>query len=273
MTERFFSRHGTNGKGDLLRPSLRQLANWTRLTVGKYRQREGLFLAEGVKVVGELLRAGGEIEALLVMAGREDLPQKVDPGRKCRAPRYRIDEDLWRRLSQDRTPEGIMAIVRRPPCKDTGQLLQSMDTLVFGYRIGNPNNIGALVRTMHWFGLRVLLLSRGSVDVTSPKAVRSSMGSIFFVEVVQDVETNGLIEALRRAGKRVVATDSRMGVPPHPVAEPLALLLGGESHGLPEAMKGEADEIWRIPGGGADSLSMPQAAAIMIYELTKGRKK
>ncbi|MCX7635619.1 MAG: hypothetical protein N2Z74_07740, partial [Syntrophales bacterium] len=157
------------GRGGLsfLIPSVRQVAGWARLTLAKHRRREGLFLAEGVKVVTELLRVGGEIEALLVMAGREELVQRVDPRDACGAPRYRIDEKNWRRLSQDKTPEGIMAVARRLSQWAGGEPRHVEGTIVVGHGVGNPNNLGALIRTMHWFGVRTLYLTRGSVDTVS----------------------------------------------------------------------------------------------------------
>jgi len=70
----------------------------------------------------------------------------------------------------------------------------------------------------------------------------------------------------------VVGSEVKGGIPPHPCGAGTALLLGSESHGLPAGLLAMTDERWRIPGGnGAESLSLPQAAAILMYECTRDR--
>ncbi len=135
--------------------------------------------------------------------------------------------------------------------------------------MNNPNNLGALLRTADWFGFRTVLLSDGSCEATNPKVVRTSMGSLFHLTVVEDVDFEQLLPRLR--GRfQVVGSEVREGISPHPCAAGTALLMGSESHGLPAELLALTDERWRIPGkGGVESLSLPQAAAIMMYECTR----
>lgn len=250
-------------------PSKAQLKRWEKLTLEKYRRQEGLFLAEGVKVVGELLRSGRPLEALLVCeegsAQREALPDGL--------PReigiYRLSIREWKALSQDAAPEGVMAVARMTEPPDPALLSEAQGPLLFLYRVNNPNNLGALLRTADWFGFRTVLLSAGSVEATHPKAVRTSMGSLFHLDVIEAGDFEPLLSRLR--GRfRVVGSEVRDGISPHPCAAGTVLLMGSESHGLPTELLALADERWRIPGkGNADSLSLPQAAAVMMYECTR----
>jgi TrmH family RNA methyltransferase len=95
------------------------------------------------------------------------------------------------------------------------------------------------------------------------------MGSLFHLTVIGDLDFNRMLAGVR--GRfRIVGSDVREGVPPHPCGPATALLMGSESHGLPEELLVQAQERWRIPGGeGAESLSLPQAAAIMMYECVR----
>ncbi|HOE33089.1 MAG TPA: TrmH family RNA methyltransferase, partial [Smithella sp.] len=114
-----------------------------------------------------------------------------------------------------------------------------------------------------------IILSANSVDFTNPKAIRASMGSFFHLTMIPEVD---LIEALPEIRKHffVIGSDVHEGTAPHPVQKNAALILGNESHGLPGTILKMTDEKWSIPGSGkADSLSLPQAAAIMMYECTK----
>ena len=141
--------------------------------------------------------------------------------------------------------------------------------MIILHEINNPGNLGALMRSALWFGFTHIILSANSVDYTNPKAVRASMGSLFHLTIVSDVD---LIAVLPQINKThyLVGSDVRNGVPPHPLPKKAALLLGSESHGLPAQLLAPTDERWIIPGNAqSDSLSLPQAAAIMMYEMTK----
>ena len=94
------------------------------------------------------------------------------------------------------------------------------------------------------------------------------MGSLFHLAIVPEVDFAEVLPLLKKS-YLLVAGDAKNGTPPHPCPQPTALLLGSESHGLPENLLEQADEKWNIPGAGrAESLSLPQAAAIMMYAAT-----
>ena len=247
-----------------------QLKRWARLNDAKARQEEGLFLAEGVKVVEELLASDWQIKALLMM------PEKIKyweglalPAAKD-IPVYQLTRSQWQKIGQDREPEGIMAVAGMKQAPDLySWLTDTSGNILILHEVNNPRNLGALARSARWFGFDGIILSVNSADYTNPKAVRASMGSIFHLTIIPDVD---LYAALPEIKKHffVVGSDVRKGLLPHPVQKKAALLLGNESHGLPEAILRMADEKWRIPGSGkADSLSLPQAATILMYECKK----
>ena len=125
------------------------------------------------------------------------------------------------------------------------------------------------LRSARWFGFDGIILSANSADYTNPKAVRASMGSIFHLTIIPDIDLSAALPEIKKSFF-LIGSDVREGLLPHPVQKKTALLLGNESHGLPEAILRMADEKWSIPGSGkADSLSLPQAAAILMYECTK----
>jgi RNA methyltransferase, TrmH family len=252
------------------KPSGAQLKRWEKLTMEKYRRREKLFLAEGGKVVGELLRSGRPVAAILVSVDRAGRQPETLAGVPAGIPIYRLTEREWAALSQDPSPEGVMAIAAAPPPVDPSLLLSTeTGPLLLLHQVNNPNNLGALLRTAHWFGFRTVLVSEGSCETTNPKAIRTSMGSLFHLTVIDGLDFDCLLPEVR--GRfRVVGSEVRAGVAPHPCGPATALLLGSESHGLPEELLAQTDERWRIPGaGGAESLSLPQAAAILMYECVR----
>jgi TrmH family RNA methyltransferase len=95
------------------------------------------------------------------------------------------------------------------------------------------------------------------------------MGSIFHLTIIPGIDLSAVLPEIKKSFF-LIGSDVREGLLPHPVQKKVALLLGNESHGLPEAVLRMAEEKWSIPGSGkADSLSLPQAAAILMYECTK----
>lgn len=250
-------------------PSKAQLKRWKALTAGKYRRQEGLFLAEGAKVTGELLRSGLPLEALLVAGEKASRWEELLPEVPQGVGIYRLSAREWEALSQDKSPEGVMAVAATAPPVAPARLAQGPGPLLLLWQVNNPNNLGALLRTADWFGFRSVLIGAGSVEATHPKVVRASMGSLFHLALAEGVDFERFLPEIR--GRfRVVGSDVKNGVPPHPCGAGTALLLGSESHGLPAELLAMADERWRIPGGGeAESLSLPQAAAIMMYGCTR----
>lgn len=253
-----------------LTPSQIQLKKWARLDDAKTRREEGMFLAEGVKVVEELLKSDWQIKALLVMPEKIKFWEKLALPREGDIPAYQLKRTQWEKIGQDREPEGIMALVemKSAPTFSSWLTKHSGHVLIL-HEINNPLNLGALARSAQWFGFNSILLSANSVDFTNPKAIRASMGSLFHLTMIPEMD---LKEALPEIRKHffVIGSDVHEGTAPHPVQKNAALILGNESHGLPGTILKMTDKKWSIPGGGkADSLSLPQAAAIMMYECTR----
>jgi TrmH family RNA methyltransferase len=245
-----------------------QQKSWARLLQSKYRVREGRFLAEGVKVVEELIQSGWPIEAVIVRTDKEPywsrlpLPERI--------PVYQLSQADFKRLSQDKEPEGVIAVthIKKPP-EIQSILEETGGRLLVAHEMSNPQNLGALLRTARWFGFTGLILGTCSVDWTHPKAVRASMGTIFSLPVWPEVDLAAFLPQVKKR-YRVIAGDAREGTAPRPISEDAALLLGSESHGLPQKLLRLADERWRIPAQTqTEWLSLPQAAAIMMYELSK----
>ena len=247
-----------------------QLKRWARLADAKARLEEGMFLAEGVKVVEELLSGDWQIKALLMM------PEKIKyweglalPDAKD-IPIYQLTRSQWQKIGQDREPEGIMAVAGMKQAPDFSLwLAKTSGNILILHEVNNPRNLGALTRSARWFGFDGIILSANSADYTNPKAVRASMGSIFHLTIIPDIDLFAALPEIKKSFF-LIGSDVHEGVFPHPVQKKTALLLGNESHGLPETILRMADEKWSIPGSGkTDSLSLPQAAAILMYECTK----
>ncbi len=246
------------------------LKKWAKLNDAKTRQEEVTFLAEGVKVVEELLASDWQIEALLIMPEKVKYWEKLALPAAKDIPVYQLTRNQWQKIGQDREPEGIMAVVKiKQPQNISSLCANTSGNILILHAINNPRNLGALMRSARWFGFTGIILSVNSADYTNPKAVRASMGTIFHLTIIPEIDLSVALPEINKSFF-LIGSDVRDGLLPHPVQKKAALILGNESHGLPEAILRMTDEKWSIPGSGkADSLSLPQAAAIMMYECVK----
>jgi len=250
--------------------SQNQLRRWTRLSEAKFRREVGLFLAEGIKVVDELLKSDWQIEAILVLPEKIRYWEELIEPVKDYHPVYQLTRSEWKKLSQDKEPEGLIAIVKNKKQLSFSEWLKSATGhVLIGYQISNPQNLGALMRSACWFGFENILLGSSSVDWTHPKVIRASMGALFHLKILSDVDVAAALSEIRK-DYVLIGSDVHQGIAPHPLTQRGALLMGSESHGLPADMLEQVSERWRISGNKlSDSLSLPQAAAIMMYEMTK----
>lgn len=251
--------------------SQNQLKKWARLAEAKFRKADGLFLAEGVKVVEELLKSDWPVEAILALPEKIRYWEKLIAPLQDKMPVYQLAHSEWKKLSQDKEPEGLIAIVRNKtqPSFSLKFLKSIVGNIVILHEINNPGNLGTLMRSACWFGFGGIILGCNSVDWTNAKVVRASMGSIFHLTVLSDVDLSAALSVIRK-DYILIGSDVHAGILPHALTQKAALLLGSESHGLPDDLLGQIGERWRIPGNSqSDSLSLPQAAAIMMYEMSK----
>jgi len=151
--------------------------------------------------------------------------------------------------------------------------------VVIAYQLGDPGNLGAIIRTADAAGATGVIIVAPSVDLYDPQTVRATMGSLFSLPVIYPVEEAGLerwYAEVRAAGIPLfVLASSAHGRQDYfnmDYRQPLALLVGNERHGLPPAVREGADALVRLPMlGRATSLNVSAAAAAMIYEVIRQR--
>jgi len=170
------------------------------------------------------------------------------------------EEQEFSRLSNTIHSQGIIATTVElpdPEITDPGNLLLGLDA------VSDPGNLGTLLRTAEWFGVRRVLLSKGCVDPFNPKVVRASMGSILRLQL-RDLDEASLVPDDFVA---VGATASGGSSVYDPLPERMLLLMGSEAAGFSDRLETKIELKVTIPGyGGAESLNVAVAAAIIMAE-------
>lgn len=243
------------------------------LTDRKNRQQEKLFIVEGVRLAEEAARANFVPEEVLFSSelsprGRE----LVEIFRSAGCAVEEVDERILHSLSDTDTPQGILAIVPQP----AAELPIGWDLLLVLDQIRDPGNLGTILRSAAASGVQGVILTPGSVDVYSPKVVRSGMGAHFRVPLLNLdwPEILAVSKQKRTPPAALWIADSSGGSPcwQTDLRQPVALVIGSEADGPQPAAFTAADGMLHIPMPGAvESLNAAMAASILLYEVIRQR--
>jgi RNA methyltransferase, TrmH family len=247
-------------------PRVRELAELAR---PRARRDRGQHLVEGPNAVREALAAGVVEEVFVTEEGRRFLDTVTVPDRVASTL---VSDHVLERLADATTPQGIVAVARHHPI--TLDTVVGRGLLVVLHELADPGNLGTVLRTADAAGAVGVVLTAGSVDPYAPKAVRAAAGSTYHLPIVTGAAFADVVAACRGAGQRVLGLsgDGSTSVFALQTADPpLALVLGNEAHGLPEAASVLLDDTVAIPiYGAAESLNVAAAAAIALFAVAQG---
>jgi TrmH family RNA methyltransferase len=245
------------------------------LSERRYRRREGALFVEGIQPVWQAVSAGMEIETLIVAPDLLDGSPAMGmvAEQEARGARVaRLTRELFERLSERDGPSGLAAIVRWRIAGLEDLPVRPDSLLVALHEIGNPGNLGTIIRTADATGSGGVILLGETTDPFAPGAVKASMGAVFSVPVAH-VRQPGEFFGWAKAHGLSVATTSAHADGDHWTTDyplPLALLLGSEGNGLPPDLLARGDLRVRIPMvGTAHSLNLAVAAGVLLYEVRR----
>lgn len=213
------------------------------------RQREklGLFLCEGEDLVAAALDAGLEPAETLIDAERPALSERL-PHAEQVAPELLAD------VSTLAHPPRVIAVFRHADLPSGTEAPVGLAL----WRVGDPGNVGTLVRAADAFGPAFVALSAGCADPASPKALRASMGALFRVPLAGFEEAPGpRLCLVPKAGKPLLELQ---------LGERATFVLGAEREGLTPEVLRDCDEVVSIPTRDGESLNVAVAGAIALYE-------
>ena len=242
----------------------------------KGRQENGLFMAEGLRLVREICPPW-ELKTLILtetfMARHEDW--RVCCQRYPEAEIVVVEEDWMRQASDTQHPQGVMALVRLRETALVELLQQESPFLVILEDLQDPGNAGTILRTADAAGADGILCSEGTADFFSPKVVRASMGSIFHLPVVRTGQFREALLMLQRRGVMLAAAhlQASLSYDQADYRQGCGILIGNEGNGLREETANLARVRISIPQPGrAESLNASVAAGILMYEVVRQRR-
>ncbi|XCB29919.1 RNA methyltransferase [Arcanobacterium hippocoleae] len=186
-----------------------------------------------------------------------------------------LPAELFAQLSTE--AQGILAVADIPDEPDLNEILANSKLLLFALRASDPGNLGTIIRAADAFGAQAVITGEESVEAANPKVIRSSVGSVFHLPVIESEPPAALIKRAKAAGYQVFAADGNADYyldellsaaenTRFNLAKPTLWVVGNEAHGFSAAERELADAAIAIRmQGRAESLNVAMAASICLY--------
>ncbi|MDD4374880.1 MAG: RNA methyltransferase [Bacteroidales bacterium] len=247
-----------------------QIKHIRSLALGKFRRQHQQFVAEGHKIVEEMLLTGGFKYQLYISESQTENLSSV-----IKSASYEvISEKVMKQISQLTTPPGVLAVVDFTTHNyELDDLKSEISLILDGIR--DPGNLGSIIRSAEWFGIQNIFISADTVDPYHPKVVQATMGSLFrvrlmeadLITLINDAQTNGFqVFAAVMDGKSVYKTKL--------TTKASFLVIGSESHGINKKLRTLIKNPISIPSYArgslkTESLNASVAAAVLLAEFRK----
>ena len=242
-----------------------------KLKEKKFRDQNNEYIIEGLKMVEEAIQEKAQIKNIIICDDCEktgSIPKDL----MYEIAKYNcisVTKKIFELLTEVKTPQGIIAVVEKQSA--TNQIDYSQDIIIALDDLQDPGNLGTILRTADSANLNQIILSKNSVDVYNPKVVRSTMGAIFRINII---EVENLAETLKEIKKNkfkvmVTALDGKKSIYEADYSKNV-IVIGNEANGVSAEVQKIADEKVIIPMlGKAESLNASVAASIIIYEYVR----
>lgn len=246
-----------------------------KLKEKKYRDQENCYIIEGIKLIKEAIQENARIKLIVVC---DDCTQGniIDSELKYEIAKYDciyVTEKIFTKLTDVVNPQGILAVIEKR--KTNKQIEYNDDLFLILDNIQDPGNMGTILRTADSIDLKQIIVSKNTVDAYSPKVVRSTMGAIFRINIIESDDLEKTIKEMKKHKIKIMATSLQTEKTMYEVSyNKSAIIIGNEANGVSREILELADEKIKIPmPGKTESLNASVATAIILYEALRQKIK
>ena len=245
--------------------------NVRKLKEKKYRDLENAYIVEGIKMVKEAILEKASIKQIIICDDCEktdSIPKEL----MYEIAKYDclyVTSKIFKYISEVQTPQGVLAVVEKNNRDE--DINYNEDIIVALDDIQDPGNLGTILRTVDSVGLTQILVSKGTADPYNPKVVRSSMGAIYRVKVIECEDLLETLKEVKRNKFKILVSSLRESNSIYNVKyNKKVLVIGNEANGVEEKIMNIADEKIKIPMlGKTESLNAAVATGIILYEYVR----
>ena len=237
----------------------------------KYRDESNEYVVEGVKLVEEAVKENAKIKQIIVCEDTTrtyEIPTHI----MLEIARYEcisVSNKIFNIITQVTNPQGIMAIIEKNA--QDAQIDYSQDIIVVLDDVQDPGNLGTILRTVDSIGLNQIIVSKGTADAFNSKVVRSTMGAIFRIKIIEVEELAQAIKEMRKHHFKLMVTSLQTKNSIYDIDfNKKIIVIGNEANGVSKEIQDMADEKAKIPMlGRTESLNASVAAGVVMYEYVR----
>ena len=241
----------------------------------KYRDINQEFVIEGIKLIREAIEENADIKQIIICDNclNSDVIPKELMYEIAKYECVYVTEKIFRTITDVNTPQGLLAIIGRNSTEN--EINYNQDIIVALDDIQDPGNLGTILRTVDSIGLNQILVSKGTADCYNPKVVRSTMGAIFRIKIIECDNLTTTLQEARYHQYKVIVTSLQTENSVYDIKyNKKVVVMGNEANGVSAEIQNLADEKIKIPMlGKTESLNASVATGIVLYEYVRQKIK
>lgn len=237
----------------------------------KYRDLTSKYIVEGIKIIEEAISEKALIDTIVVCEDCEKNGE-IDPKLLYEIAKYNcvyVSEKVFNIITDTKAPQGILAVIKKP--EEYKNINYNQDIILVLDNIQDPGNLGTIIRTADSVGLNQIIISKNTTDAYSPKVVRSTMGAIFRVNVIQSEDLIKTIKEIKKHKFNVIATSLGTDKSFYDIElNKSAIVIGNEANGVSKEILEIVETKVKIPMfGKTESLNASVATGVVLYEYVR----
>ena len=242
-----------------------------KLKEKKYRKEYNEYIIEGVKIVEESIEEKAKIKQIIISedAINSELVQKHLKEKLQKIDYIQVPSNIFKLISEVEKPQGVLAVIEK---ENGGEYIDyNQDIILALDDLQDPGNLGTIIRTADSAGVDAIILLKGCVDIYNPKVIRSTMGSIFDMNIIHATQDDA-VNFLKSNDFNIVSSYLQTDNYYHETTYDgkIALVIGNEANGINDELIAQSDKLVKIPiYGNAESLNAAISAAVLMYEIKK----
>lgn len=252
------------------------IKNIKKLKEKKYRDLNNEYIIEGIKIIQEAIQENAKIKRIIICDDCEK-NSNISQEMMYEIAKYEciyVTNKIFTSLTDVKNPQGIMAIVEKNNVKEE-EIDYNQDIIVALDDLQDPGNLGTILRTVDSIGINQILVSKGTADSYNPKVVRSTMGAIFRVKIIECEDLEKTLKEIKKHKFEILVTSLQTENSIYDIKyNKKVIVIGNEANGVEEKIQNMADVKVKIPMlGKTESLNASVATGIMLYEYVRQKIK
>ena len=242
-----------------------------KLKEKKYRKEYNEYIIEGAKIVQEAIQEKVKIKQIIISenAINTDLILNHLKEELQKINYIKVPSNIFKLISEVEKPQGVLAIIEKE--KQEENIDVNQDIILALDDLQDPGNLGTIIRTADSVGLKQILISKGTIEAYNPKVIRSTMGAIFRVKIIECENLKETLKKLQKNNFKIMVTDLNTDKSIYDIKlQKKVIIIGNEANGVSEEVKNIADTRVIIPMfGKTESLNASIATGVILYEYVR----